>query len=123
MSALSKLIGEKVIQRKKEESGYSETLTSSFEGSGRVLGLYFSAHWCPPCRAFTPQLVQWYNKFKDGSNGGNFDIIFLSSDKDVNGFDEYFKEMPWFAVPYTDRTIKVMIVCGAVIPGMFHSTL
>ena len=22
-----------------------------------VIGLYFSAHWCPPCKAFTPQLV------------------------------------------------------------------
>ena len=22
---------------------------------------YFSAHWCPPCRGFTPQLVKFYN--------------------------------------------------------------
>jgi len=25
-----------------------------------VLGLYFSAHWCPPCRAFTPELLKEY---------------------------------------------------------------
>ena len=28
------------------------------------LGLYFSAHWCPPCKAFTPKLVETYNKVK-----------------------------------------------------------
>ena len=27
----------------------------------QIYGLYFSAHWCPPCRKFTPQLVTYYN--------------------------------------------------------------
>ena len=25
-----------------------------------VICLYFSAHWCPPCRAFTPVLKDFY---------------------------------------------------------------
>ena len=23
-------------------------------------GIYFSAHWCPPCRTFTPELVKFH---------------------------------------------------------------
>ena len=102
MSALSKLIGDKVITNTE-----IETSTACLEGTEKVLGLYFSANWCPPCRAFTPQLVQWYNRFKKSSNGSNFDIVFLSSDKTVEDFNEYFKEMPWYAVPYAARQTKV----------------
>jgi hypothetical protein len=28
----------------------------------QIYGLYFSAHWCPPCRKFTPQLVAYYTR-------------------------------------------------------------
>mmetsp|Transcript_119915 Transcript_119915/g.274753 ORF Transcript_119915/g.274753 Transcript_119915/m.274753 type:complete len:81 (-) Transcript_119915:67-309(-) len=32
--------------------------TSSLDG--KTIGLYFSAHWCPPCRGFTPKLTESY---------------------------------------------------------------
>ena len=28
--------------------------------------IYFSAHWCPPCRNFTPMLAEFYNKVNEG---------------------------------------------------------
>jgi nucleoredoxin len=28
----------------------------------QVLAFYFSAHWCPPCRQFTPVLAQAYRQ-------------------------------------------------------------
>jgi len=72
--------------------------------SGKVLGLYFSAHWCPPCRGFTPALVKTYETIvKDGKN---FEIIFCSGDHDENSFKEYLNEMPWKALPFQDSREK-----------------
>ncbi|KAJ8310471.1 hypothetical protein KUTeg_012336 [Tegillarca granosa] len=64
-----------------------------------IKGLYFSAHWCPPCRAFTPVLAEQYTKIKD--KGKKFEVIFISSDRDQSAFNEYYNEMPWNALPFT----------------------
>ena len=29
-------------------------------GGKKIVLIYFSAHWCPPCRAFTPMLKDFY---------------------------------------------------------------
>jgi len=71
---------------------------------GKVIALYFSAHWCPPCRGFTPKLVEQYKKIQDA--GLPFEIVFVSSDKDENSFKEYYSEMPWLALPYANRSTK-----------------
>jgi nucleoredoxin len=73
---------------------------------GKTLGLYFSAHWCPPCRGFTPQLKEFYSEMK--AKDPNFEIIFVSSDKEEGGMMSYFKEDhgDYLALPYSDRTAK-----------------
>ena len=30
----------------------------------KLLAFYFSAHWCPPCRLFTPVLAEFYSVTK-----------------------------------------------------------
>merc|ERR1719321_70033 len=64
--------------------------------------VYFSAHWCPPCRGFTPVLAEAYKKYGDG----DVEVIFVSSDRDQGSFDGYFAEMPWTALVFTDQERK-----------------
>ena len=55
----------KPVTRKKMEALLGATLTSktgevttsSIVSEGGVVALYFSAHWCPPCRGFTPKVT------------------------------------------------------------------
>ena len=57
-----------------------------------VVGLYFSAHWCGPCRGFTPELVKVHKEV--AAAGKSFEVVFVSSDEDQDAFDEYFGDMP-----------------------------
>ncbi|XVF84289.1 hypothetical protein PTKIN_Ptkin17bG0025100 [Pterospermum kingtungense] len=67
---------------------------------GKTVLLYFSAHWCPPCRAFTPKLVETYEKIKAKDEA--FEVVFISSDRDQASFEDYYSGMPWLALPFGD---------------------
>ena len=71
---------------------------------GKTLALYFSAHWCPPCRGFNPNLVKVYNELKE--RGEAFQIVLISTDRDQEAFEEYYNNMPWLALPFADKTKK-----------------
>jgi nucleoredoxin len=72
-------------------------------GETKAVGLYFSAHWCGPCRKFTPTLAKFYT---NSLKAKGLEIIFVSSDKHAKAFNEYAKEMPWKAIPFANRTLK-----------------
>ncbi|KAG2791046.1 hypothetical protein JG687_00003399 [Phytophthora cactorum] len=72
----------------------------------KVIGLYFSGHYCPPCRKFTPLLDVVYNDIKAAGHE-DFEIVFVSSDKEEAKFTEYYEEMPWIALPYARRDLKL----------------
>jgi nucleoredoxin len=101
MSAFTKLLGDKIIEGKKP---YKELPTSGLEG--KHVALYFSAHWCPPCRKFTPKLAAFYQKFQAEQKDKKLEIVFVSSDRSDDEFDEYFQTHPWKAVPFARRDIK-----------------
>ena len=61
--------------------------------------VYASAKWCPPCRTFTPKLVEAYNKLKEASKV-SFELVFMSSDQDETGQLDYMTsyKMPWLTL-------------------------
>jgi thiol-disulfide isomerase/thioredoxin len=65
--------------------------------SVKIIGIYFSAHWCPPCRGFTPVLAGFYNKVNE--NEKVFEVVFVSSDSEEESYKNYLSEMPWVALP------------------------
>merc|ERR1712154_436168 len=98
------------LEKKIMESIKTETLIKA-DGS-KVLGsealaeksivcLYFSAHWCPPCRGFTPVLKDFYEEAKEQG----VEIIFVSSDEDSNAMMSYMKEShgDWYALEHKSK--------------------
>ena len=72
----------------------------------QVIGLYFTAGWCPPCHTFNPVLCEFYNDVNYPDK--RFEIIQVSSDKDDISFNEYYMGMPWLAIPFNDPRIKAL---------------
>jgi len=95
-SAFVALLGE-TLKGKDGDVNTAEAL------AGKVVGLYFSAHWCPPCRGFTPKLSEYYQQ---SLKAKGFEIVFVSSDRDQSAFDGYYGEQPWLALPFSDRERK-----------------
>jgi thiol-disulfide isomerase/thioredoxin len=63
-----------------------------------LVGIYFGAQWCPPCRAFSPQLSQFA---KD--NAANLSIVFCSADRSADQAAQFAKGKYFYTVPYLDN--------------------
>ncbi|GMT16804.1 hypothetical protein PFISCL1PPCAC_8101 [Pristionchus fissidentatus] len=72
---------------------------------GKTLGLYFSAHWCPPCRNFTPLLKDFHAELEDD---GEFEIVFVSFDRNETDLNNYLKEAHgnWYYLALGDELIQ-----------------
>jgi nucleoredoxin len=94
--AIYDLFGSKLKNAKKRSVSVDEL-------SNKIIGVYFSAHWCPPCRAFTPKLVEFHDSLQ--KSGKPFEVVFVSSDRDKKAMYKYMKEMkmPWLALPHGDK--------------------
>jgi nucleoredoxin len=66
----------------------------------KFIAFYFSAHWCQPCRKFTPQLIDYYNRV--AAQHPEFEIVFYSFDKSSTAMAAYMNEtnMPWPAIDF-----------------------
>ena len=73
-----------------------KTVFTDLHLHNKIVCLYFSASWWPPCRGFTPELIKFYNKYHLSKN---FEIVFISRDSNYSEYSKYYKKMPWLSVP------------------------
>lgn len=74
------------------------------ELKNKIVALYFSAHWCPPCRNFTPTLKDFYKSLKEEL----FEIIFVTSDRSEEEYLDYYNNYHglWLRLEYNDPMIE-----------------
>lgn len=86
----SRLLGDEVLT--KDGRVATQSLLADKE---RVL-LYFSASWCPPCRAYTPELSAAYAE----CDASKCAVIFVSLDRSDADFEAYWDKMSFHALPW-----------------------
>ena len=69
-----------------------------------LIGLYFSALWCPPCVGFNPLMIDFYQKAN--KDAVNIEVIFCSLDEDEEDFNQYIKKLPFPAIDYSDPKLE-----------------
>uniref|UniRef100_A0A914CFU6 Thioredoxin domain-containing protein n=1 Tax=Acrobeloides nanus TaxID=290746 RepID=A0A914CFU6_9BILA len=91
---MSQLLADVPLKRK---DGSSVDVEQTLQG--KVVALYFSAHWCPPCRKFTPILRDFYDEITDDED---FEIVFVSKDTSEAELQNYLSEAHgnWLYVPF-----------------------
>ncbi|WKX94880.1 hypothetical protein Q1695_011834 [Nippostrongylus brasiliensis] len=88
------------LEKRSGSSGNAEDVLKD-----KVVGLYFSAHWCPPCRQFTPVLRDFYGELEDS---GEFEVVFVSFDRSEADLKKYMDEAhgDWYYVPFGSPKIQ-----------------
>lgn len=101
------------------ENGTPRAVDTATLAGVKYWAFYYSASWCPPCRAFTPDLVSFYRDFKPSHP--DFELIFVNDDRNEDDMMAYMRndDMPWPAVRYGDidnPDLEAKKYCGEGIP-------
>ncbi|KAG6610017.1 Nucleoredoxin [Phytophthora cinnamomi] len=104
MTLLEKLLGSTLVSRRGEAS------TREVLAHKSVVGLYFTASTCHPCRAFTPVLATVYrnmtlNAYKSLAMKDQLEVVLLSVDRSSVAFHDALLQTPFLAVPFQKREV------------------
>lgn len=93
------------LQRWNSQTKQFEGVSTESVMESPYLVLFFTASWCPPCRAFTPELVSF---LKEQPADRNYEIIMVGLDRNERAHNTYVENLnPGFVlVPY-DRVRRV----------------
>lgn len=91
-AGLVELFGHSLLTDKGHKADLSEL-------NGKIIAVYFSASWCPPCRAFSPLLVALSDKLR--AEGKPFALVLVGRDQDKKKALAYMKshDMEGYLVP------------------------
>jgi nucleoredoxin len=69
---------------------------------------YFSASWCPPCRAYTPKVVEFYEGHRGKGEKATFEVILINEDNSQEEMLAYMKKygMKWVAMDFEERGVR-----------------
>eukprot|EP01059_Diplonema_ambulator_P021603 TRINITY_DN35908_c0_g1_i1.p1 TRINITY_DN35908_c0_g1~~TRINITY_DN35908_c0_g1_i1.p1 ORF type:complete len:174 (+),score=27.06 TRINITY_DN35908_c0_g1_i1:45-566(+) len=69
----------------------------------KVVGFYFSASWCPPCRQFSPMLAE----LAEGSE--DFRVVLIPGDRTEEDYARYLGQYPFLGVPFSSPARATML--------------
>eukprot|EP01069_Polyplicarium_translucidae_P006522 Polyplicarium_translucidae@DN2976_c0_g1_i5.p2 len=102
MGVVNALLGRE-LERLHEETKSAILVPTGDIITEGIVGFYFSAQYCGPCRQFTPILCTFYRKAKIARK--KFEVVFCSVDRSEEEFNRYRTEMPWASVPFKNADV------------------
>lgn len=102
-SPIVQLLGEFLLE------GTTKVNTADKMADVDAVGIYFSAHWCGPCRGFTPQLAKAYTQMK--AAGKKFEVSIMHS----SGEREIERKMPYVYYACCKKKQKTKTRCWIVL--------
>lgn len=94
-------IGEQLQGKLVNATGQEVDLMAEREEAPEYYIFYYSASWCPPCRAYTPELVRFYNR----NQKSNIEVVLVPSDRTEEDALAYLKDyrMKFPMLDYTQK--------------------
>ena len=84
----------------------------------RYIMLYYSASWCPPCKKFTPLLIDFYRS--TSADKRDFEIILIGGDYSAKKMYQYMIDykLPWLALQYDKKKMFPILKTLRYLPSV-----